>query len=91
MADEETPAELPPMEAEAEAKEPDAAVAVEGQTDTGPGEAEEGADDEKEDPVEEELTIAARIAKDPLERGFIVPLPEKVLWQNIPWLSDTKN
>ena len=89
MTEEETPAaELPPMDAEGEAKEPDAA---EVQTDAGPGEAGEGADDEKEDLVEEELTIAARIAKDPLERGFIVPLPEKVQWENIPWLSDTKN
>ena len=78
---EETPADDEPAE-DAEAEE-----GAEGE-----GDGEGGGDGEEEeaevDPAD--LPIGERIAKDPIELGFLVNLPEVVSFENIPRINDSR-
>ena len=90
MSDE-GPTDQPPEEAPAE--DPPAEDAPE---DGGDGEEKadgaEGAEDEQEEEVNlHDLPIGERIAKDPIELGFLVPLPKSVSFEGIPRINDSKS
>ena len=73
-------------------------MSEEGATDPPPedagAEGEEGEKPEGEEGAEGEAgegTIAERIVKDPIELGFLVPLPIKLEFDNIPRINDSRS
>ena len=77
----ETPADDPPAE--------DAAADDEAEGEEGAGDGEEGEGDGEMDL--HDLPIGERIAKDPLETGFLVKLPAFITFEHIPRMNDSRS
>jgi len=87
-------AQDPPAEGEAGAEaeaEPATDGADKGEEAGADGEAGEGDEEAEEEQDPADMEIGERIAKDPIELKFLVPLPEKIDFEAIPRINDARS